>query len=234
MSTSINSDQVRHVALWDHFCSKMRIADMSIPLFDVDEQLVVSTKTIGASNVRSVLRRSEAMEMKVLAETDLLVKDWEQGLNEYDGLIYLMYVIRDKAIIPYYIGKAETIGKGNGNLSANIKNLHRDKSKFARWGDNYAYHIGDLSSVVLPGHDKRKQTSKYTSWANTLFVASPEQCPQLRENVYFWSKAWRGSDIGIWDEFGPTRLTFLEYLLIGVASSAFPTVLLNREGQNRV
>ena len=30
-----------------------------------------------------------------------------------------------------------------------------------------------------------------------------------------------------------TRLTFLEYLMICVASSVFPEVLLNSEGQNR-
>ena len=223
----------KHIVLWDHFCRKMKIADERIPLFDVDSGLVVSTRTIGSSNIRSVLRRSEAMEQKVLNQTDLLVHDWEQNTNEFDGLIYLMYAIRDNSIIPYYIGKAETIGKGNGNLSANIKNLHRDKSKFARWGDNYAYHIGDLSAVVLPGHDARKQATKYTSWAKALFVSTPDLRPQLRDNIFFWAKAWRASDVGIWDEFGPTRLTFLEYLLIGVASSAFPTVLLNREGQNR-
>jgi hypothetical protein len=31
----------------------------------------------------------------------------------------------------------------------------------------------------------------------------------------------------------PTRLTFLEYLLIGVASAAFGMTLLNDEGHNR-
>jgi len=31
----------------------------------------------------------------------------------------------------------------------------------------------------------------------------------------------------------PTRLTFLEYLLIGVASSVFGDRLLNAEGRNR-
>ena len=39
--------------------------------------------------------------------------------------------------------------------------------------------------------------------------------------------------VGIWEDFGPTRLTFLEYLLIGVASAVFPETLLNREGQSR-
>jgi hypothetical protein len=46
-------------------------------------------------------------------------------------------------------------------------------------------------------------------------------------------KAWRRDEVGIWEDFGQTRLTFLEYLLIGVASSVFPDDLLNIEGQNR-
>jgi len=47
------------------------------------------------------------------------------------------------------------------------------------------------------------------------------------------STTWKKSDIGPWEDFGPTRLTFLEYLLIGIASSVFPGDLLNSEGQNR-
>ena len=35
------------------------------------------------------------------------------------------------------------------------------------------------------------------------------------------------------EEFGPTRLTFLEYLLIGVASNTFGKELLNEERVNR-
>ena len=136
-------------------------------------------------------------------------------------------------VTPLYIGKTESIGKGNRNLSANIKKLQSDKSKFARWGDNYAYHIGDLSAVVLPDHDKLKHTKKYSDWANRLFVSVPDQQPRLKKDVHFWAKAWNGSDVGIWKEYGATKLTFLEYLLIGVASSAFPDVLLNVEGQNR-
>jgi hypothetical protein len=45
--------------------------------------------------------------------------------------------------------------------------------------------------------------------------------------------AWSSNNLGPWVEFGPTRFTFLEYLLIGLASSAFGEVLLNREGRNR-
>jgi hypothetical protein len=103
-------------------------------------------------------------------------------------------------VVPLYIGKTETLGKGDGNLSANIKGIDKDTSKFTRWGDNNAY---------------------------------PSAAPVLQRPVYFWSKAWSSGEVGVLEELGPTKLTFLEYQIIGVASSAFGESLLNREGQNR-
>lgn len=170
------------------------------------------------------------MEDLVLRETDRLVADWQQGRRCYDGLIYIMYrTDQDGRVIPLYIGKAETLGKGSGNLSANLINLHKDRSKFARWGDNYAYHMGDLSAAVLAGHPSGKVNRKYEDWASALF--EPVQvCARLRSPVFFWAKAWSPHDKGIWTDLSPTRLAFLEYLLIGVASTVFGHTLLNREG----
>ncbi len=139
----------------------------------------------------------------------------------------------DGGVVPRYIGKSETVGKTPGVLSANLARLATDTSKFGRWGDNYAYHIGDMSSVVLPGHEVAVRTEKYRSWARSLFEGVETDHPRLRQPVLFWVRAWRREDIGIWTEFGPTRLSFLEYLLIGIASSLFPRALLNREGHNR-
>ena len=223
--------------LWTEFCAKHEIASTAVPLFDCDGALRVSIKTVGRALQRPVLRRSSEMEKLVISQTDLLVQDWEQQSFAYDGLIYMMFrkeknVAGKNVVVPLYIGKTETIGR-RGDLSANIRNLARDKSKFARWGDNYAYHIGDLSAVVLPGHAPQKQTDKYKSWAEALFRESPAAAPRLRKPVYFWTTAWKPTSVGIWEEFGETRLTFLEYLLIGVASAAFPDSQLNREGQNR-
>jgi hypothetical protein len=84
----------------------------------------------------------------------------------------------------------------------------------------------------LPEHPTAKQTIKYQSWANALFEEAPSAQPVLREPVYFSAKAWNREETGIWSELGPTRLAFLEYLLIGVAGLAFPG-LLNREGLAR-
>ena len=131
-----------------------------------------------------------------------------------------------------YIGKTETIGKNN-NLSANIKSLKTDKNKFARWGNQHQYHIGDLSAATLPNYPDEKIMRKYKNWANALFEETPSTTPKLKNQIYFWAKAWRPDDVSIWSEFSPTRLTFLEYQLIGVASTLFPNDLLNEEGQNR-
>lgn len=180
-----------------------------------------------------ILRRHPEMEKLVIREAGLIIEDWENKNHEYDGLIYMMFWKSGSKVIPLYIGKAESFGKGDKNLSVNVKNLATDKSKFARWGDNYAYHIGDLSAVTCAGHSSEKINFKYQRWANSLFDQAADQQLRLKEEVYFWMKAWKPSDVGIWKEMTPTRLTFLEYLLIGVASSIFEETVLNFEGRNR-
>jgi hypothetical protein len=44
---------------------------------------------------------------------------------------------------------------------------------------------------------------------------------------------WGPTSPGIWPEFGPCPLAFIEYLLIGVASLLFPDDLLHEEGVSR-
>src|SRR5262249_10317148 len=135
--------------IWDNFCTAHRLASNGVPLFACSKIGFVETKEIGQRAKRKVLARHEDMEQLILKEADLLNEDWCRKIHEYDGLIYIMHQRgSDGSIVPLYIGKAETFGKGDGNLSANLCNLHTNKDKFARWGDNYAYHIGDLSAAV--------------------------------------------------------------------------------------
>lgn len=76
------------------------------------------------------------MESLIRAEVAKLVSDYVTGSNQLDGLIY-MAGWKETQFVPLYIGKAETTGRGGNALSANLKNLERDTSKFARWGDGY-------------------------------------------------------------------------------------------------
>jgi hypothetical protein len=220
--------------IWNNFCDAQGIAANSVPLFSSDRDGFVETREIGKKAKRKVLVRHREMEEMILKETDILVGDWSQKAHEYDGQIYIMYWRgSDACLEPLYIGKAETFGRGDRNLSANILNLRSSKDKFARWGDNYAYHIGDLSAAVLTNHPLEKRNPKYSAWATKLFQSAPTDQPKLAFDIYFWAKAWKSTDIGVWPELSPTRLAFLEYLLIGVASTAFDSSLLNYEGRNR-
>jgi hypothetical protein len=220
--------------IWDDFCFTHRINNEGVKLFDCDEYGFVKTKVVGTVLNREVLVRHAKMEELILRETDLLVKDYSQGTRQYDGLIYMMHRRNaDGSIVPLYIGKAETIGRGQGNLSVNLRSLHRSKDKFARWGDNFAYHIGDLSAAALINQRSEKINPKYEKWALALFKSAPTKRPQLTSDVFFWAKAWKSTDVGIWPDLSPARLAFLEFLLIGVASTVFYDRLLNYEGRNR-
>lgn len=134
--------------------------------------------------------------------------------------------------MPLYVGKAGRYGR-NGGVSANLAGIRTDAGKFARWGYNYAYHLGDLSAAALPGHAPGKIIPKYQRWAARLFADTPNAVPRLRAPVRFWCTAWGPGSRNIWAEFGSCPLAFAEYLLIGVAGLLFPGALLNDEGVNR-
>ena len=202
-------------------------------MFETLSDLAVKTKQIGKPTLRSILCRSPEMDNLIRVECAKLIEDWKQKAFAYDGLIYMMLVEDPEGVVPLYIGKTETLGKKGRKLSDNIKGVRTSTWLFARWGDNYDYHIGDLSAAVLPGHDPEEITPKYRNWAGSLFKEYPTDTPVLKRQMFFWAKAWSANDTGPWVEFGPTSLTFLEYLLIGVASSTFGDVLLNREGRTR-
>jgi len=120
------------------------------------------------------------METLMRQEAEKVVSDHKAATGIYDGLIYVMHTQEaDGGVVPCYIGKSETVGKASGVLSANLQRLATDTSKFGRWGDNYAYHIGDLSSIVLPGHNVTVQTEKYRSWATALFECINTDSPAV-------------------------------------------------------
>jgi hypothetical protein len=214
--------------IWNAFCLKNKVLGKSVPLFEESSGLVHTFQY--GNNRRTLLKRSESMETLVSNEVKKLTDDFEAGTNLYEGIIYMMFWKDGESIVPLYIGKSEKLGLNKNDLSTNLTD---PRGKFARWGYNYAYHVGDLSAVVCEGHSPDKGTPKYHQWAEKLFTSYPSSAPTLNQGVWFWAKAWETGSTGIWEDFGPTSLTFLEYLLIGVASDLFPEVLLNREGVNR-
>jgi hypothetical protein len=217
--------------LWDDFVSAHAIVQCSVPLFSINSGCV-DVFPYGRDK-RLVLKRSGEMELLMRRLGQQLINEFRQKAIMHDGILYLMFRREEDAVIPLYFGKAEILGKGEANLSANISDLTTGDGKFGRWGYNYAYHIGDLSAVTLPGHPDDKQTRKYDDWRRSLFL---KQADLLTTNgdIRFWACLWGPEQQSIWSEFGTTRLAFEEYLLIGIASELFPNDLLNREGRNRL
>jgi hypothetical protein len=84
----------------------------------------------------------------------------------------------------------------------------------------------------------RNQRSLWVSicWIRNRLVSWTGGCATFSGTSGAWEVGILGPqvlaiyDIGVWQEFGPTRLSFLEYLLIGLASALFPSEILNREG----
>ena len=217
--------------LWNSFCQEQQLLEKAVPLFATEWGCVV-TGPYGESG-RLYLQRSPEMEKLVVVEVTKVCADYESGTEHYDGLIYPMCWQKHNEVIPLYFGKAEKYGKNHRNLSANLRGIPRggNRSNFCRWGSGYAYHIGDLSAVVCPDHQAKHQHPKYCRWAERLFIDSTTR--RLSQPVYFWIKAWSSKQDQLSTDFDPTRLTFLEYLLIGIGSSLYPELILNTDGVNR-
>lgn len=218
------------ISLWNNFANAHMIAELSVPLFDIDNGRV-SVIPYGRDN-RRVLKRSTQMEKLMRDLGSELIREHQASNVTHDGILYMMLSRCDGRIEPLYIGKAETFGKGNGNLSVNISDLEKGHGKFGRWGYNYAYHLGDLSAVTCRGHSEQKASAKYNAWRDKLFTVQDARITPKTE-ILFWATLWDSNCQSIWKEYGPTKLAFEEYLLIGVASDVFPDSLLNIEGRTR-
>ena len=192
-----------------------------VPLFAVDEHLAVSTWVRARTSPRRLLRRSQLME-------DAVVNTVEKGLGQEDwqGLLYLMGWGDLVGFRPLYVGKAGRRGVKNP-ISANIKNIATDKSKFARWGDGLDYHIGDLSHVCFGWQAYRPPQQKYEKWAEMLFVERDP--PRLREKVSLVLVPWYSNSIT--PSGRPASLEEAEIELIALASEEFRDILLNVQGE---
>ena len=130
-----------------------------MPLFATGPNGAVEVFAYGR-DARPMLRRSAEME-SLLADTVERVLASSDAVTE--GVLYIMHRL-DAAgrVVPLYVGRAGRVGR-NGGISANLVSIRTNTGKFARWGYNYAYHMGDLSAAALPGHAV-KVTRKYQRW----------------------------------------------------------------------
>ena len=209
--------------IWQQWTSRYVNTDNAARLFETDENLTVEYKHYG-QNDRRILKRSEAMESQLREAGRKVINDWSTTDDTYDGLIYLMYWLEDSEVVPLYVGKAGKYGRDGESLSSNLEDLRGNSTrKFARWGDAHYYHIGNLSAIVFDHEKNQKQ--KYQSWADRLF----EEGRQLKQQTYFWAKAWEQTDVGLYHDF-KVPLEQLEYQLIGLASDIYEDQLLNEEG----
>lgn len=187
-----------------------------VPLFDASSDLTVGTRELRPG--KQLVCRSRLMEEAILEAV-------RQGLERpsWRGLLYMMVWGTRESFRPLYIGKAGRFGKTEGQLSGNLKNLGRDKSKFARWGDGNDYHIGDLSHALYGWEAYRPPTRKYLHWAEVLFV---ERTPlRLREQTSFFLIPW---DEGFCDADGVAcTLETAESKAIALGMQEFGATMLN-------
>lgn len=192
-----------------------------VPLFATDDNLVVQTHLLGSKD-RRLLRRHPTMEEAVVTEV-------ANGLDRPDwtGLLYMMGWGSDlRAFTPLYIGKAARQGVKHP-VSANLKNLERDKSKFARWGDGNAYHIGDLSHVLFKWSAYKEPSDKYERWVEMLFI--DRALPRLREQAFLILVPWSTSSTTPSGATATIEQAEEELILLAIAE--YESLVLNVVGE---
>ena len=86
-------------------------------MFETSSSLAVKTKQIGKPTPRNILCRSLEMDNLIRVECAKLIIDWKQKAFAYDGLIYMMLKEEPEGVVQLYIGKAETLGKGEHSFT---------------------------------------------------------------------------------------------------------------------
>ena len=120
-------------SIWLKYLKRYDIINSSSDLFQND-QMVCEVKEKNKNSSIPILVRHPLMENKIIEQVSIIENDYGSKQNLYEGLIYMMFTLRQNQLIPLYIGKTETFGKSNKNLSANIKNLKTNKKLFCKMG----------------------------------------------------------------------------------------------------
>jgi hypothetical protein len=142
------------------------------------------------------------------------------------GRTFIYYGKRREGIICSSLHcKAEKKGVKHP-LSVNIAKIRSNKDKFARWGDNVAYHIGGLSQALFKFEAYKPTSKNYKEWANVLFVTN--EPPMLKEPIYLYLIPWYKGDVSISEL--KSSLPALEKDIISIASVYYKDCLLNVDG----
>jgi hypothetical protein len=187
--------------------------NVHIPLFETDGLTV----KVDRRRAPGVLCRSAQVDDKLASVTDTVVAGFQRGV---EGMLYCLYTLESSGPAPVYIGIAMATGH-----SARLSSLFRSARKKPRFDDYDGYHIGDLSTQVIPGYAGKKANKKV--WADRLFVNAPSMRPELRLPVYFWGKDWSQADKSAIPSLGHTSLLLEERILIDALNAAYPGQLLN-------
>lgn len=86
----------QHLNLWIAFCQKYINPNLGVPLFSVNNG-IVEIKKYG-KNERLILTRSQEMENFLIQEVQKVLNDYENQQDNYEGLIYMMYFIKNNRL----------------------------------------------------------------------------------------------------------------------------------------
>jgi len=114
----VEVSEAEKLDLWNLFVAAHNVHEQSVPLFEMQEGNVVVINY--GANSRKVLKRSDEMEQLLRKLGTQLIAEHKEGKSVHDGILYMMLAREGETLVPLYIGKAETFGKGDRNLSANI------------------------------------------------------------------------------------------------------------------
>jgi len=185
-------------------------------LFDSDKLVVRIHGTTPSKP--GVLARTAEVDADLAAITDRVRDGYQAGV---EGMLYALYTLEGGKPVPIYVGIARAIGKTGG-----LSSLFTSSRKKPRFDDYDGYHIGDLSTQVVPGYAKPKAYKRI--WADQMFTNAPDPAPTLRTEVYFWGSGWKARDGSVVPLLGHTPLHLEELLLIHAFRLRFPDRLMNQ------
>lgn len=136
------------------------------------------------------------------------------GNAELQGMIYIMYTVRDDELVPRYIGMSQRDSIDGDSLNWNFENIEQD-SVFGRWGYGSSQHLGELSKAMFPKAYDDDPEKKYQTWLDELFVDGTRV---LSEQLYIELLPWFQDNLYIGEEN-----------LVKIASHLYGDELLNVE-----